>query len=51
MKKVYKKPLLNLVKVDTELSLVMLSDPPSEPSLLGPPPAGYVQKGIKFLIR
>ena len=50
MKKQYKKPLLTVVKVDFELSLVMESNPPTEPSLIGPAP-GYVQKGIKFLIR
>ena len=50
MKKVYKKPFLTKVTVDMELSLVMESNPPIEPNLLGPPP-GYVQKGIKLLIR
>jgi hypothetical protein len=52
-KKSYKKPILSVVKVDSELSLAMLSDPPGDPTTpsgLGTMP-GYVQKGIKFLIR
>lgn len=45
-KKKYTKPSLNEVKIDTELSLVMLSEPPLDPG------AGYIEGAIrKFLIR
>lgn len=54
LKKSYTKPSLNVVKVDTELSLVMVSDPPLDPgagpSGIGTGPA-FVQKAINILIR
>jgi hypothetical protein len=52
MKK-YIKPTLVKVVVDNDLSLIMASEtgpPPGDPSSIGMGP-GYVQKGIKFLIR
>jgi hypothetical protein len=53
VKKIYKRPSLLKVNVDSDLCLVMISEPPLDPngqSGMGTMP-GYVQKGIKFLIR
>ncbi len=55
VKKIYKRPSLKKVFLDSDLSLVMTSieppiDPIDEPSGIGIMP-GYLQKGIKFLIR
>jgi hypothetical protein len=52
MKK-YIKPSLVKVVIDNDVSLIMSSEvgpPPGDPSSIGMGP-GYVQKGIKFLIR
>ncbi len=43
-RKTYVKPSLNIVEVDSELSLVMLSNPPIDPG------SGFIE-GIKLLIR
>ena len=49
-KKAYQRPTLEIVAIDSDLSLAMVSDPPGDPTGIGIAP-GYVQKGIKFLIR
>lgn len=43
-RKIYVKPSLIIVDVDSELSLVMLSNPPMDPG------NGFIE-GIKLLIR
>ena len=54
VKKTYKRPSLNKIILDSDLSLVMNSqDPPNDPtgpSGIGTGPA-FVQKAIKMLIR
>jgi hypothetical protein len=45
LKKKYTKPTLKEVKIDTELSLVMLTEPPLDPG------SGFIEGISKFLIR
>lgn len=44
-KKKYIKPSFQTIEVDTDLSLVMFSDPPLDPG------AGFIEGISKFLIR
>jgi hypothetical protein len=50
-KKVYQKPSIERIELDTEVTLVMMSGPPGNPP--GMPqipnmPEGYIQKIFKF---
>lgn len=44
-KKIYKRPTIDIVKVDSELCLTMLSEPPLDPG------SGFIEGISKFLIR
>ena len=46
MKKVYKKPLVEHIVIDTEITLVMVSVPPNP--MMPQMPEGWVQKIFKF---
>lgn len=50
LKKPYVAPRLELVQLDTAISLVMNSPPPPNPSMPQMPnmPEGYIQKIFKF---
>ena len=49
-KKVYQKPSVEIIELDTEVTLVMMSGPPPNPQMPQIPnmPEGYVQKIFKF---
>ena len=46
MKKLYKKPLIERIAIDTEIALAMVSVPPNP--MMPQMPEGYVQKIFKF---